>query len=608
MCGICGIINFNNKKVTASEIKAITDTIKHRGPDAEGTFVKDNFGFGHRRLAIIDLRPKGNQPMFYEHNGYKLAITFNGEIYNFLEIKEKLLKKGYKFKTKTDTEVILASYLEWGKNCVKQFNGMWSFAIYDFNKKVVFLSRDRFGVKPLYYYRNENKFVFCSEIRGLLIDKTVPRVPNDSIISAYLYMNYYGFGKETFFKNIFRLEPGSSIIINLKTNVFSFEKYYDLIKEAKKSKFKKSDLKTLFFDAVEKRLIADVPVGSCLSGGLDSSAIVCAMRNISPKSKIKTFSLIFPGKEINEEKYQKEIIEFAKIEGHFISFDAKELLKSITDVIYTQEEPFDDFSIFGQYKVMELAKKNNMKVLLDGQGSDEILLGYRTFIGFYLVYLLKKLKPNLFLKELKNVLSIYGVMALKSILWMFPDCIVKYLLRLNGYWIKMAVPKEIMDFIKLRSNIQNELLLQETCSSLPKLLRFEDKNSMHFSIETRTPFCDYRLVEKIVNIAPEEKIKNGYQKYLFRECLNKFVPDNILWRKDKIGFAVPGNELLKDSDGQKLFKKIFFSKDFESRKYWDAKKLQKILLNHIAGKKNNRGILVKALVLELWLQKWIYVK
>lgn len=308
---MCGINGFNWKD--GNLIKKMNDSLKHRGPDGEGIYTDNNISLGHRRLAIIDLSKNGKQPMFYHHKGKKVIIVFNGEIYNFLELKEELKNKGYKFNSKTDTEVILASYLEWGENCVNKFNGMWAFCIYDLQKNILFLSRDRFGEKPLYYFFDGKRFIFSSEIKGILkhnIKKTI----NKEAIDFYLSLGFIP-APCTIYEGINKLESSTNLIFYLKEKKIKKYKYYELpnYEPIYNKELLKEELKKIISDAVKIRLISDVPLGAFLSGGLDSSEVVYNMTKFMNKKNLNTYSIGFKGK-LDETDYIKIMKDFLKTE------------------------------------------------------------------------------------------------------------------------------------------------------------------------------------------------------------------------------------------------------------------------------------------------------
>jgi len=585
--------------------------IKHRGPDDEGTYVDEKVSLGHVRLSIIDLSEKGHQPMKYEKDAHIVWIVFNGEIYNFKEIKKSLIARGYSFNSNTDTEVIAAAYMEWGYDCVKKFNGMWAFAIYDTHNKRIFLSRDRFGIKPIYYYFDRERLIFSSEIKGILMHN-VPAMPNDKIIFDYLYYNLIDHTEETFFKNIKKVMPGHNLIFDLESKKIELKRYYNLTEHIKEVPPEKEHFKEIMINSVRRRLMADVPVGSCLSGGLDSSTIVCCMRELEKHADIKTFSLVFPGKKIDESKYQEIIAKHTNSERYTVTFSLSDIMKDIYELIETQEEPFPTLSIYGQYRIMKLARENGMKVLLDGQGSDEILAGYHWFFGYLFAELIAQGKFNTLRKEISAYRKMHGNMApiQNTFLILMPVFLSKILWKrkyrhLKKDFVEKHKKRKTKEVLWKSKNVRDISIMAETYSSLPRLLRFEDKNSMRWSIESRVPFCDHELVEYVLSIPTSAKIGKGVTKRILRFALEDIVPREVMWRKDKVAFATPDAEILKTPEGMNFIKDIINSDSFRSRPYWDFKKVSKMLELHHAGRKNYARELWKMVILELWLRRWV---
>ena len=582
MCGINGI-TFRDEKI----IKLMNNTLKHRGPDALEYRLFPELSLGHARLSIIDLTTAGNQPM--TKVGY--TIVFNGEIYNYLELKEELITKGYKFTTKTDTEVILAAYDLWGKNCLNKFNGMWAFAIYNDKEKELFLSRDRFGVKPLYYSINNKNLAFSSEIKPLL-KIGISRKPNEKIIASYLQYGLIDYNNETFFGNIYTLEPGHYAIWNSTNKKLTIKQYY----EHKNNKIEISEtkatneIKEILEDSIKLRFRSDVEVGCCLSGGLDSSTIVGVSDKLFHNSKLKTFSAVFPGSKINEERYVNTIIKKINIQNTKITPTIKNLLADLDDLIYSQEEPFGGTSIYAQYRIMKLVNKTKVKVLLDGQGSDEIFGGYHAYFKSYINQLIKDKKiceiicTPLFWK--------YFIFYLKSNHKKIINKFIK-LKKLKLYNLKMPP-------IKTSKYIDDDLIF--CMKTLKSLLKFEDKNSMRFSIESRVPFLDYRLVEFAFSLPYSYKIKNFQTKYIFRKAIKEYIPIEIIERKDKIGFATPEDDWFKSKEFTDFVEKIIESKSFKDRKYWNYIEVRKMV-----DRKNKEyyGNIWKIINTELWLRTFI---
>ncbi len=546
MCGISGIINKTKKVVNQDEIKKINDLIVHRGPDDEGFYFSNNFAFGHRRLSILDLSSAGHQPMHYLD---KYTITYNGEVYNYLEIKEELLDEGYIFKSHTDTEVILASYDKWGQECVNKFNGMWAFAIYDKEKDIIFCSRDRFGIKPFYYTEVDNKFIFGSEIKQLLEfyeDKYV----NKNILMDYLIIGFEEHTNETFFENIFKLEQSHNLIYNLTTNSYKIEKYYDIALDDNVKKLNEKESIKLYDkklrNAIKLRLRSDVKIGTCLSGGLDSSSIASIASKIYNKESTEKFIAIHAKstqKSNDESKFAQEVALYCNLDLKIIEPSKNDFLSSIDEVIYTQEEPFGDPSIFMQYFVMKQAKEEKCKVMLDGQGGDETLLGYERYYPAYLMGLG-------FFKMIKGFFNVSNNSKLSI------KQLVGYMIYFTNTKIRIKVLKKRNDFIKkeyfdmisietIEQNSKNYLNIfnlqynEIYKTQMPHLLKYEDKNSMRNSIETRLPFIDFNVLKSAISLDNNLKIKDGWTKYILRKVVNNILPKNIVWRKNKFGFEAP---------------------------------------------------------------------
>ncbi|MCT7911790.1 asparagine synthase (glutamine-hydrolyzing) [Arcobacter lacus] len=550
MCGISGIINKNLNRVDKDEIQHMNDLISHRGPDDEGFYFEKNFAFGHRRLSILDLSSDGHQPMHYLD---KYVITYNGEVYNYLEIKEELLKYGYTFHSHTDTEVILASYDKWGEECVNKFNGMWAFAIYDKEKNIIFCSRDRFGVKPFYYTQVDEKFIFGSEIKQLL-EFYQDRYVNKKVLMNYLVTGFHDFTNDTFFEKIEKLEGSHNLVYNLNTNDYLIKKYYsinidDSIKNLEEdiiiNKYEE-DLS----NSIKLRLRSDVRVGTCLSGGIDSSAITAiASKFYEYNNKFIAIHAKSIEKITDESKYAYDVSNsLDNVDLKIVEPSTKDFINNIDEVILTQEEPFGSPSIFMQYFVMREAKKLNCKVMLDGQGGDETLLGYERY---YPAAYIDLMKNRGFISMIKEVLNTNKNNSKMSFLWIIKLTFgsILFNLRIKKYIKKCFFVKNeylinnkfdyIKEFAEKYFNV-NELQKYEiTNLSIPVLLRYEDKNSMKHSIETRLPFLDFNVLELALSIDTKIKIKKGWTKYLLRSIIDKLLPNSVVWRKSKLGFNAP---------------------------------------------------------------------
>jgi asparagine synthase (glutamine-hydrolysing) len=608
MCGICGF-NWRDEKL----IEDIKREVKHRGPDGDGTFADDEVTLGHVRLSVIDLSEFGKQPMQNEDGS--MWIVFNGEVYNYADLRNVLIARGHRFKSNSDTEVVVHAYEDFGQDCVELLDGMWAFAIYDRTRKCLFLSRDRFGIKPLHYVVDSGKFLFCSEIKGIL-RSDVPRTVNEEAVHELLAYGLTDCSRETFFKGVFRLMPGENLLYDLTTRSLKLSKWYDSNKRLRTTKqIEKvgvpSQLRDRFIDSVRSHLVSDVPVGSCLSGGIDSSAVVCGMRELERSSRIETFSLVFPGMQIDESRYVEAIVDFTGAKTHKVSPSEDDLIRDMEDLVWTQEEPFQSPSVYGQYKVMELASSNKVKVLLDGQGGDEILAGYPYYLVNYLlesisemrvkglidIMVSRSLSPSVFLR--------HCIVVLMDMVDSSRSHSSEFRQRRSGFSFLSRTPKVANYPFSVSASLDEELLLDLTVRNIPRLLRYEDRNSMRWGVETRVPYLDHRFVEFVFSIPSAGKVRNGILKSCFREALKGLVPDSVLSRRDKIGFAAPDSEWLRSNGMMKLCREVFSSSSFARRPYWKKESVDKMLKDHLAGKRDWSNALWGVLLVEIWHRVFI---
>jgi asparagine synthase (glutamine-hydrolysing) len=570
MCGIAGIVNFNKSNVDLNALKKMTHLLKHRGPNAEGFFTMDNVGLGHTRLSIQDLSELGSQPMHYID---RYTLVFNGEIYNFIELREQLMKLGHPFKSKSDTEVLVAAYHQWGQNCVQYFNGMWAFAIHDRVKKQIFCSRDRFGVKPFYYTAQRDIFLFSSEIKPLLTFKGVAVKPNNSIVLQYLVCNTTDQSNDTFFEQIQKLPASHNLIFDLNTHTFQLKRYYTLVKNESYENMNLADattmFKSLFEDAIKLRLRSDIKVGSCLSGGLDSSSIV-GLANTHYNHKTDKFSAITAQVDgrFDETQYAQKVVNHCDINWIKTKPTALDFSTEIDKVIHAQEEPFASPSVYLQYKVMEMARKNGVQVLLDGQGGDETMLGYPKYILPYLNALPLKERFWAFMNAKENFNLSYKYLFQNNIYFSnFTIRKNRLLLLAQRAGLDKKVAKDIdWSYIRQYADASKSVFeVQKTeieNTMLPMLLRFEDKNSMAHGVETRLPFLDYRLVEFNLSINNNHKINSGFSKFILRKAIEGKLPDDITWRKNKIGFSPSDDMWQNDQNMDKTIAKSAYLRQF----------------------------------------------
>jgi len=597
---MCGISGFSWKDEDL--IQMMNHVNRFRGPDAEGIYCDDYVSLGHRRLAIIDLDHRADQPMKDKSGNY--VITYNGEIFNFREVRAELIKQGYSFNTDSDTEVIIAAYDRYGIDAFNHFNGMWALCLYDIQKGELLLVRDRFGVKPLYYWHQQGRLIFSSLISGILCHKIL-RKPCDEMIMSFLAYNLQDHTEKTFFERILKIRQGWFLKYDLETGECQTEQWYN--PDEKKGEYV-NRVHDLFLSAVKFRTVSDVPIGCCLSGGIDSSAITCVLDQFFP-SGFKTYSLVFPGKSIDESKYIEEVAKKTNICTKLTTFTPQEFLADLPDFINTIEEPVFGISPYGQYRVMKLAHESGAKVLLDGQGGDELFAGYSYYYGYFLYELFMKGKLFQFISEsLHLTLSVHRNSAFKIFITLFfPIFIIK---RVFSWKCIPAVNRNMLDLLLPAGdprwkckNLHEILDMTLTKSAIPHLLNWEDKMSMRWSIETRTPFLDYRLVEGVREIPSDLKLKRGITKYIFREAVKSFIPDLIFCRKDKLGFEVPSLAILTHPDVVTYIQDVFHSHSFQKRLYWNPDSALKLLELSLTKKSYTKEIW-KMVHIELWLRSF----
>ena len=564
MCGIAGIISPLLQPVSPERLYKMTAAIAHRGPDGERHWINPagTTGLGHRRLSIIDLSEGAAQPMHYLE---RYSIVHNGEIYNYIELKKALQKKGYSFISQSDTEVILAAYDCWKENCLQQLDGMFAFAIWDEKEQTLFAARDRLGEKPFYYCFNNKELLFASEIKALWaagIEKQVCK----KMLYRYLTLGYVqnpANTSETAFNGINKLPAGHFLTYYLHSNTITLSIYWKPEIENINSTISETDaidkFRNLLNSSVTKRLRSDVPVGTSLSGGLDSSSIVASISQVqSHGSLLKTFSAVFPGFDKDESKQVHLIKNAFSIESHQTFPDADGLIKDFERLMHHQEEPVSSSSIYAQYKVFELAKKNNIKVLLDGQGADEILAGYHKYYHWFWQELYRNnrtdLKTEINAARQLNVTDKWDWKN-KLAAW-FPE---KAAQQLQQREIRKMEDDEWITENFAAQNLQrdaiykpvvsklNDILYFNTCRfGLEELLRYADRSSMAFGIEVRLPFLSHELVEFVFSLPSHFKIHHGWTKWLLRKTVENKLPAAITWRKDKVGFEPPQKEWMEN--------------------------------------------------------------
>lgn len=619
MCGINGIIGFSDVNEVSAKLVLMNKTLQHRGPDDNGTWVSKECAFGQQRLSIIDLSSAGHQPMLSQDERY--VIVFNGEIYNFLEVKNKLIND-YNFKTKTDTEVILAAFIKWGKKCVDELNGMFAFAIWDTLQKELFIARDRLGVKPLYYVFENNSFAFSSEIRPLIKAGFAPKkIDYNSLIDYLQYQTVHA--PNTILQNVKMLMPGCTLV--LKNNTIAIEQYWDISSKintnlsANKSYTEIcADVNKLFTDSVQSRLIADVPFGAFLSGGIDSSAVVGVMSKLS-NQKVKTFTITFDESEFSEAKYAQKIADKFNTEHHEIKLQASDFLQEIPSALKAMDHPSGDGP--NTYIVSQATKNAGITMALSGIGGDELFAGYDVF----------KRSLSLLNNNWVNSFPAFAKQAAAQIMMKFKPGVASnkfnYLLNLPNWKIKNTFPfaRTVMldhqlNFIleKQQTNFDNKVV--NIIKSIPELtthllstvsvaeittymqnvlLRDTDQMSMAHALEIREPFLDYNLVEYVLSVT--DKIKYPVTpKKLFVDSMGDLLPQDIVNRK-KMGFTLPWKHWMTNELRNFCEERIV---SLSKREYFNEKNLldfwNQFLQNHPSVTWSRIWYLV---VLENWMQQ-----
>lgn len=566
MCGIAGIIQSNPGKFQLQQLQLMTDAIAHRGPDGAGEWCNQNNTvlLGHRRLSVIDLSSAGHQPMHYLD---RYSIIHNGEIYNYKELKAELQQKGYAFSSQTDTEVIVAAWDCWKEDCLQHFDGMFAFAIWDEKEQELFAAVDRLGEKPFYYTLEEDCFLFGSEMKALWaagIDKR----PNLQMLFNFITIGYTSNPEkreETFYQQIYRLPAASYLIYSLQDQLIDIETYWtidpgkedkNISDEAAISRFTE-----LFQIAVSRRLRSDVPLGSSLSGGLDSSSIAAVIHQLTKSNPAcKVFTASFPGFDKDETAFARQVADRYGLKQELVHITATDLMKDWEKLCWHQEEPFASSSSYAQYKVYELAKENGIKVLLDGQGADEILAGYHKYFKWYWQELFRNRK--LYRSGERKATLELGITEPftwknKIAAWFpsFASIVIE-----NHYLAKaLAHPDLTKGFVQQQSReayytppdhftLNGVLHFNCFIHGLQELLRLADRNSMAHGREVRLPFLSHELVEFLFSLPSHFKIRKGRTKWLLRESMKNILPDSITWRTDKVGFEPPQQQWMEDKN------------------------------------------------------------
>jgi len=617
MCGIVGFIS--NETVNDDILSQMLHSIDHRGPNDNGynyfDVLNKNIFLGHTRLSILDTSNHGHQPMKSEDENF--ILIYNGEVYNYIELREELRLKGYIFESTSDTEVVLNSFIEWGSDCFSKFNGMWALAIYDKVNKKMILSRDRVGKKPLYYYKDGEKFIFASEIKAILNYPNLKIGPNFNKIYRYLSTNYryVDIDTDSYFENIYQIEKSSFVEIDLDFRLKT-KKYWEL-KEFNTNKNNEKDtideFRELMIDSVRLRLRSDVPVGCFLSGGMDSTSITSIAYKVL-NTPIMTFSGI-TGEEkgkYDESEYINEVINDTNARYQFIKPDPADIFDTVDEMLDFHDEPICTVSWYSLYLIVKNMKDANVPVVLNGHGGDELLAGYWDHYQYNFHdlqnndNLQQEIKywhenHNRDLGEIeKHKNMIHRVMnkQQKEI-----DKFVDYSYVFTNDFNSQHNLNVDIDSILCDSLLTKRMYKELFYETVPASLRAEDRNTMAYSIESRSPFLDHRLIEYSYSLDNKYKIRNGIGKWVLREAMKGILPEKVRTRKDKAGFIAPADEWFRTINREQILD-MLSSKEFKSIGIFNIEALAELYQEHLTGRKNHQMLLWQLINVFLWYKKF----
>ena len=566
MCGIAGILSPNPQQYTLPDLQRMTDALAHRGPDGADPW-QSNDGtvlLGHRRLKILDLSDQAKQPLTYQD---RYTIVHNGEIYNYLELRETLTQKGYRFRSTGDTEVIAAAYAAWGSDCIEKFDGMFAFAIWDEQQQSLFAARDRFGEKPFYYSLQNQTLVFASEIKAFWA-LGIPKQVDPGMAFNYLTLGYVDDPTQphrTFFHQIYKLPAAHRLHYSAIYRTATIERYWDLHLQSDPPSISDADAQFRFRELLEqsihRRLRSDVPIGCSLSGGLDSSTLahlISKQRN----EPLHTFTAIFPGFERNEEAAAQTMAQQIGAIPHPIRIEETDWLTLGLDCLHQQDEPIASSSAFAQYAVYQAISKTGIKVVIDGQGADETLAGYERYYPWYWqeLYRHRKLahsQERIHTQARGSTVSFNWKQKLAAFL---PDLAAQQRKReyqrtaINNTELdrqfRLEQAKHLNHALPEHPGLNGALYFNTCTHGLEELLRYADRNAMRFGLEVRLPFLSHELVEFIFSLPPSFKIRQGWRKWILRSTLENQLPPSITWNPEKIGYETPQANWMQRPDFQ----------------------------------------------------------
>ncbi len=624
MCGILAIIG-NALPISSELANKALDTLTHRGPDDRGVWCVDGVWLGHRRLSIIDTSYAGHQPMVNEATG--VVLTFNGEIFNYIELRNELEALGHKFQSQSDTEVLLCAYLAWGKECVQRFNGDWAFLIWDPRTQTAFFSRDRFAVKPLFYTRTRGVLTIASEPKALLELYPELRKVNERALFRFLKETALYDGDDSFYEGISLLLPAHSAEYKTDGDTLSVERYWDWPNDdVQLSGDVQEQFDALFDDAISLRMRSDVQVGVTLSGGLDSTAILSGAEKLLEHDslRMKAFTSIYDrksvGSDIDERKWAAIAAEkCGQFDLQMVSAPEDLWLQTLSKITWHMDGPGYSPAVFPLWNIMETSSRQKVLVLMEGQGADELLGGYSDYAIIDLIENFSKLASHLDFRSLKRDVTAYvGSFGLQFFLKRLLRKLSPLLRELNFRYTGVlgVMRKDFTDRVGRKtvalkqkntpkiSVLEKEMRSDFSARELPGLLHYGDSISMANSVESRLPFLDYRLVNFCSKLPTEWKIRNGETKYILRQYLRRNGQATIADRKDKKGYPTPLASFFRNNDGAMLRETLLIP-EARIRAYCDQKKLHKLIVRYLAGNSQSENSLYRLLSTELWLRQCI---
>jgi asparagine synthase (glutamine-hydrolysing) len=599
VCGIAGSLDLRDVRDDEEIVARMTDVLSHRGPDDAGLLVDPPVTLGHRRLSILDLSAAGHQPMASPDR--RFWITFNGEIYNYVELAAELRTLGYRFRTTCDTEVLLAAYEHWGPGALRRLNGMFAFAIWDRHRRELFCARDRFGVKPFYYTTVDGRFRFASEIKALLLDPAVPRHPNVPRLLDFLAYGITDHTVDTLFEGIFQLPPGGNFVVRLRDGAPSADRWYVPQPLERADETPAQELRSRLVEAVRLRLRSDVPVGTTLSGGLDSSAvtaIAAMLRRADSLEPAATFSARATNPDLDEGHYMQPVLDRTGAPNYAFTPQERDLVDHLDHVLWHQDEPFHSASVYAHWRLAELAR-SQVTVLLDGSGGDEALAGYEYLLYPGLLFtLVSHGRLASALSEARHRRRVQGAPLLQSVKELVK---VKLPARLRAPdspdWLGPLFgdisPPPLPGPTLLDHHVYG-LAVQP----LPMYNHHVDRNTMSLALEARNPFLDYRVVELGLALRPEEHVHRGFTKWTLRESLRDLLPATVVDRPRKQGFTTDEREWMRGGLGEIMLETLTSARA-RDRGYLETARIGTLLREHMAG--GDHGVhLWRAFIAERW--------